>query len=105
VETVLNPPVADLQLWERFQDGVCSTPEIQSSLVLQRWSRCRHAGLPADNPGEPSMALEKLPGARERFAPLLAPGAPFDAFATTIARAGFCGLFCDADGLVIDRHR
>ena len=104
METILAPPVVDLRLWERFQAGGCSTQEIQTSLVLQRWSRCRDAGLPADNPGEPSMALDDLPAARERFSPLLAPGAPFDAFATTIASAGFCGLLCDGDGLVIARR-
>ncbi len=101
---LLNPPVTDLQLWNRFQSGMCSNQEIQSSLVLQRWMRCRNSGLSADNPGEPSMALEDLPRARERFSSLLAPGAPFDAFATTIARAGFCGLFCDANGLVLARR-
>jgi transcriptional regulator of acetoin/glycerol metabolism len=104
MESILRPPAADLQLWERFQAGVCSTEEIHGSRVLERWSRCRDAGLLADNPGEPIMALESLPAARERFSPLLAPGAPFDAFATSIAKAGFCGLFCDADGLVIARR-
>ena len=98
------PPVTDLRLWERFQSGACSPQEIDGSLALRRWARCRDAGHSAENPGEPRMALAGLPAARDRFAPLLAPGAPFDAFATTIARAGFCGLFCDSDGLVIARR-
>ena len=99
-----NSSAVDLQLWETFQAGRCSSQEIETSLVLQRWSRCRDAGLSADNPGEPLMALGRLPEARDRFAPLLAPGAPFDAFASTIAKAGFCGLLCDHDGLVIARR-
>jgi transcriptional regulator of acetoin/glycerol metabolism len=102
--TLLGSPVEGAQLWERFQGGATTDQELQHSLVLQRWARCRDAGLQADNPGEPLMALERLPAARERFSPLLAPGAPFDAFATTIAREGFCGLLCDENGLVIARH-
>ncbi len=104
MRTTAESPVVSLQLWERFQEGRYSQQEVQGSRVLQRWSRCRDAGLPADNPGDPLMALEDLPEARERFSTLLAPGAPFDAFATAIARAGFCGLFCDANGLVLARH-
>ena len=104
MSTVKSGAGTDLQIWERFQAGGCAPPEIQSNLVLQRWARCRDAGLSADNPGEPLMALERLPAARERYAPLLAPGAPFDAFATAIARAGFCGLLCDENGLVIARR-
>jgi transcriptional regulator of acetoin/glycerol metabolism len=47
------------------------------------------------------MDLESLPAARERFAPLLAPGAPFDAFASTVAASGYCGILSDANGLLV----
>jgi transcriptional regulator of acetoin/glycerol metabolism len=104
MEAMLSPSGVDVPLWEKFHAGVYSAQEIESTLVLRRWLRCREAGLAPDNPGEPLMALEGLPEAKERFAPLLAPGAPFDAFATMIARAGFCGLLCDANGLVVARH-
>jgi transcriptional regulator of acetoin/glycerol metabolism len=50
------------------------------------------------------MALDALAESRDRFAPLLAPGAPFDAFATAMADAGFCGIFCDARGVVVARR-
>ncbi len=95
---------ADLTRWERFQSGAMAPEEIARDLTLQRWERCRAAGLSPDNPGRPVMAVERLPEARERFAGLLAPGAPFDAFASTIAREGYCGLLCDHDGLVVARH-
>jgi transcriptional regulator of acetoin/glycerol metabolism len=103
--TALNRPAArDLGLWERFQSGRCSEEEIRNSVVLQRWRRCRDVGLSADNPGEPVMAIASLGEAVSRFAMDLAPGSPFDAFATTIAQAGFCGVFCDASGLVVARR-
>jgi transcriptional regulator of acetoin/glycerol metabolism len=94
-------PVADLRLWEQFQSGLLSDHEIGRSLTLQRWQRCREAGLPADSLSEPVMRLEDLAAAIAAFAPLLAPGAPFDAFATEMAKAGFCGLFCDANGVIL----
>jgi transcriptional regulator of acetoin/glycerol metabolism len=93
-----------LALWERFQTGHCSEREICDSPVLRRWQRSREAGLSADNPGEPVMDLQALARSRDAFAPLLAPGAPFDAFAATMADAGFCGIFCDADGVVLSRR-
>ncbi len=102
--TPIQQSATDLQLWERFQSGACSPDEIESSLVLRRWQRCRDTGLSADNPGEPRMALDALPEALERFSPLLATGAPFDAFASSIASAGYCGLFCDARGMVVARR-
>jgi len=101
---MLNQPATDLQLWERFQTGRCSDEEIERSIVLRRWARCRDAGLSADNPGEPVIALATLAEAIHSFSPLLAPGAPFDAFASTIAKAGCCGIFSDANGLVIARR-
>jgi sigma-54 dependent transcriptional regulator, acetoin dehydrogenase operon transcriptional activator AcoR len=101
---MLSRPTADLRLWERFQSGDCSDHEVQSSVVLQRWSRCRRAGLSADNPGEAVMALAGLAEAVDSFAPLLATGAPFDAFASTMANAGFCGLFCDSSGVILSRR-
>src|SRR5215510_1749616 len=100
----LQTPITDLRLWERFQAGACTAEEVTRSRILQRWQRCREAGLAAENPAEPVMALEKLERSRERFAPLLAPGAPFDAFASAMAEAGYCGLFCDADGVIISRR-
>ena len=104
MSTALNQPATNLELWERFQAGRCSDQEIAGSLVLQRWLRCQRAGLSADNPGEPVMALAGLSETIDRFAPVLAPGAPFDAFAMAMARAGFCGVFCDSNGLVISRR-
>ncbi len=101
---VTHAPPTDLALWERFQAGRCSAREIDDSPVLRRWRRCRDAGLPADSPAEPVMALDTLPASLETFAPLLAPGAPFDVFASAMADAGFCGLFCDADGVVVSRR-
>jgi sigma-54 dependent transcriptional regulator, acetoin dehydrogenase operon transcriptional activator AcoR len=95
---------ADLRLWERFQAGDVPNHEIGDSLILRRWQRCRENGLSADSPGEPRMAMDALPNALERFSPLLAPGAPFDAFASSIANAGYCGLFCDAQGMVVARR-
>jgi sigma-54 dependent transcriptional regulator, acetoin dehydrogenase operon transcriptional activator AcoR len=50
------------------------------------------------------MAPGKLDESRERFAPFLAPGAPFDAFASVMAEAGFSGLFCDGDGVIVSRR-
>src|SRR5262245_26587436 len=100
----LQSPITDLRLWERFQAGDCSDEEVTSNRVLQRWRRCREAGLEAENAAEPVMAAEKLGDSRERFAPLLAPGAPFDAFASAMAEAGYCGLFCDADGVILSRR-
>ena len=50
------------------------------------------------------MALAGLSESIETFSPLLAPGAPFDAFATAIASAGYCGVLTDANGVVIARH-
>jgi transcriptional regulator of acetoin/glycerol metabolism len=104
MDGLLDRPVTDLQLWERFQSGRCSDDEIGRSVVLQRWQRCRAAGLSADNPGEPVIAFASLAEAIHSFSPLLAPGAPFDAFATTIARAGYCGIFTDANGLIVARR-
>ncbi len=103
MRTVRNQ-VIDRRLWERFHAGAFSPSEIETSLVLQRWARCRDAGLSADNPGEPVMDLDRLPEAQDQFAPLFAAGSPFDAFATSIAKEGFCGLMCDREGLVIARH-
>jgi transcriptional regulator of acetoin/glycerol metabolism len=94
----------DIRLWERFQSGHCSDHEVERSPVLRRWLRCRQSGLSADNPGEPRMALARLGDALETFGPLLAPGAPFDAFATKLATAGYCGVLCDSDGVVVARH-
>ena len=99
---ILQPP--DLRLWQRFQNGGCTEQEIQSSLVLQRWQRCREAGLPADGPGEPAMALSGLAETVNSFSEVLAPGAPFDAFAAEVAKAGYCGLFCDGRGVVLSRR-
>jgi transcriptional regulator of acetoin/glycerol metabolism len=99
--TVLASPASSLQLWKRFQAGRCSDVEIADSLVLRRWMRCRRSGLSADNPGEPTMALAGLAESIEAFAPLLAPGAPFDAFATRLAHDGFCGVLCDSTGRVV----
>ena len=50
------------------------------------------------------MAVESLEESRDRFAPLLAPGAPFDAFASAMAEAGYSGLFCDGDGVIVSRR-
>jgi transcriptional regulator of acetoin/glycerol metabolism len=102
----LVPPHAnvDLGLWEEFQGGGFSDQDIAESLALQRWKRCVDAGLSAENPGEPVMALDALEKSTETFATLLAPGAPFDAFATTMAHAGFSGLFCDANGVIVARR-
>ena len=94
----------DLQLWERFQAGACTPAEIESSLVLRRWMRSRDAGLSAENPGEPIMALAGLRESIESFGPVLAPGAPFDAFATTIAQSGYCGLLCDSNAVILARR-
>ena len=102
--TVLAQPVTDLRLWERFQAGRCSEQEIAQNVVLQRWLRCQRAGLSADSPSEPVMVLAGLSETIDSFAPLLAPGAPFDAFAMAMANAGFCGLFCDANGVIISRR-
>jgi len=96
-----TPPAADFRTWERFQSGKFSKHEIARSSMLRRWQRCRDAGLSGENPGEPVMQLAGLAQAIENFAPLLAPGAPFDAFATEMARAGYCGLFCDAHGVIL----
>src|SRR5262245_7325964 len=98
------PQAADLQLWNRFLSGRCTEHEIAGSLTLKRWARCRDAGLSADNPGEPVLSLAGLAEAIERFSPLVAPGAPFDAFATTIAKAGFCGILANSDGVIVSRH-
>jgi transcriptional regulator of acetoin/glycerol metabolism len=97
-------PVTDLALWERFQSGQITEQEITESLALQRWQRSRSLGLSADNPGEPIMELEGLAQAIETFAPLLAPGAPFDAFAMEMAKAGFTGLFSDARGVILSQR-
>jgi len=72
--------------------------------MLLRWTRCREAGLPADGSGEPAMALTDLAEAIDAFAPLLAPGAPFEAFATALAREGFCGVLTDQTGRVLARR-
>ncbi len=93
-----------MRLWERFQAGQCSRLEIQNHLALRRWQRCKDAGLSADNPGDPVMDLDALPVVRERFAPMLAPGAPFDAFASTVAASGYCGILSDANGLIVARR-
>ena len=94
----------DFGLWERFQSGGCSDQEIASSTVLSRWMRCRTAGLSADNPGEPVMALAGLAESVDSFAPLLAVGAPFDAFATAMANAGFCSVLGDGGGRIVSRR-
>ena len=96
--------VTALQQWERFHSGRCTDAEIASSLRLQRWSRSRAAGLSADDPAAPVMDLERLERSRDAFAPLLAPGAPFDAFANAMAKYGFCGIFCDDAGVILSRH-
>jgi len=100
----LESASTDLRLWERFQGGQCSDQEIERSPVLRRWLRCRSLGLSADNPGEPRMDLVRVGDALQTFGQVLAPGAPFDAFATTLASAGFCGVLCDSDGVVIARR-
>ena len=100
----LHPPGSSLRLWEQFQAGQCSADDVARNRVLQRWQRCRDSGLSADNPAEPVIALERLAESRERFAPLLAPGAPFDAFASAMADAGYCGLFCDDEGVILSRR-
>src|SRR5262245_10997179 len=100
----VEPPICALGLWERFQAGKYPADQVAGNRLLQRWQRCRDAGLSADNPGEPIMASGKLEESRERFAPFLAPGAPFDAFASVMAGAGFSGLFCDADGVIVSRR-
>jgi transcriptional regulator of acetoin/glycerol metabolism len=99
--TLPAPVIANQRSWTRFQSGLCSDDEIAGSLLLQRWRRCRDVGLSADNPGEPMMALAGLAEAVDAFAPLLAPGAPFDAFATALANDGFCSVFCDHQGRVL----
>ena len=96
-------PAAGLRLWERFQSGRCSDEELVRNVTLKRWMRCREAGLSAENSGAPVMSLAGLGAALESFSHVLAPGAPFDAFATTLAQAGFCGIFCDASGAIIAR--
>src|SRR5204862_6324110 len=78
VTTAVQPPLCALGLWERFQAGNCPADQVARNPLLQRWQRCRDAGLSAENPGDPVMASEKLAESRERFAPVLAPGAPFD---------------------------
>jgi transcriptional regulator of acetoin/glycerol metabolism len=104
VSAALGPPITDIRVWERFQAGDFSAEEIVRSRVLQRWQRCRDAGLSADDPGDPVMAPEKLEESLDRFAPLLAPGAPFDAFASAMAEAGYSGLFCDDEGVIVSRQ-
>ncbi len=101
MSTVLTPPAADERLWTRFQEGRIPRAEIAASRVLTRWQRCRDAGLEAENPGDPVMRLDGLGAAIESFGPLLAPGAPFDAFASAMAQAGFSGLFCDSEGVIL----
>ena len=101
---MLNQPATDLRLWEQFQSGQFAEHEIAGNVMLERWQRCRRAGLSADNPGEPVMQLDGLAQAIESFAPLLAPGAPFDAFAGEMAKAGYCGLFCDAAGVILSKR-
>ena len=101
--TAESAPI-DLRLWERFHGGNCSDLEIERSVVLRRWRRCRDSGLSADNPGEPRMGIARLDDSHQTFAQLLAPGAPFDAFATTLASAGYCGVLCDSDGVVVARR-
>ena len=104
MRNISRAPTVDLRLWERFQTGRCSDHEIANSVVLRRWLRCRNAGLSADNPGEPAMALAGLAETVDSFSQVLAPGAPFDAFATEVAKAGYCGLFCDSRGVVLSRR-
>ena len=94
----------DLRLWEQFQVGRFSTEEIAANLVLRRWQRSRDAGLSGDNPSEPVMSLVSLAESMAAFAPLLAPGAPFDVFASVMAKSGYCGLFCDANGVILSRR-
>jgi transcriptional regulator of acetoin/glycerol metabolism len=101
MSTALAPEVGSLDLWTRFQEGRVDHREIARNLMLQRWSRCRRSGLSADNPGEPAMALAGLAEAIDAFAPLLAPGAPFDAFASALANEGFCGVLSDDTGRVL----
>jgi sigma-54 dependent transcriptional regulator, acetoin dehydrogenase operon transcriptional activator AcoR len=104
MSNTLAEAATDRRLWERFQAGHCSDQEIAGSVVLRRWLRCQQSGLSADNPGEPMMALAGLSESIHSFGPLLAAGAPFDAFATTMATAGYCGVFCDTNGVVLARH-
>src|SRR5258705_9996680 len=104
MELTLPRPVTDLALWDRFQAGQITEPEIAGSVVLERWRRSRSLGLSADSPGEPIMQLEGLAQAIESFAPLLATGAPFDAFAMEMAKAGFSGVFCDARGVILSKR-
>jgi transcriptional regulator of acetoin/glycerol metabolism len=104
MSTAIESPLCALGLWERFQAGNYPADQVAQNPLLQRWQRCRDAGLSAENPGDPVMAPEKLAASRERFAPFLAPGAPFDAFASVMAEAGFSGLFCDADGVIVSRR-
>jgi hypothetical protein len=100
MSTALAPEVGSLDLWTRFQEGRVDHREIARNLMLQRWSRCRRSGLSADDPGEPAKALAGLAEAIDAFAPLLAPGAPFDAFASAHANEGFCGVLNDENGRV-----
>jgi transcriptional regulator of acetoin/glycerol metabolism len=95
---------ASLELWHRFHEGRCTPQELARELMLQRWARCREAGLAADGPGEPAMAVVGLAEAVDAFAPLLAPGAPFEAFATALAREGYCGVLADHTGRVLARR-
>jgi transcriptional regulator of acetoin/glycerol metabolism len=95
---------ASVDLWHRFQEGRCTPDELERDLMLRRWARCRDAGLPADGSGEPAMAMVGLAEAVDAFAPLLAPGAPFEAFATALAREGFCGVLADPTGRVLARR-
>ncbi len=95
---------ADQRLWRRFQEGLCSRREIAGHVMLQRWVRCRDAGLSGDDPGEPKMALAGLAESVDAFAPLIAPGSPFEAFATALADQGFCGVLADDTGRVVARR-
>ena len=104
VGTSLSHQPAAADLWQRFQQDRFAAEEVERHEMLRRWARCRDAGVDPEGAGEPRMVMAGLAESIDRFAPLLAPGAPFEAFATALAREGFCGVLTDDGGRVLARR-
>ncbi|NOT34263.1 MAG: sigma-54-dependent Fis family transcriptional regulator [Candidatus Eisenbacteria bacterium] len=100
-----SPSAATEQIWTRFLSGRCSGDEIENSPILRRWDRSVRLGATAEGLAEPVVVPDSQRlVALEPLKPLLTADAPFEAFASSLANAGFCGILSSADGVVLARR-
>jgi len=95
----------DLALWERFLEGRIPDADVSAHPVLARWARAQRAGAVADGAAIPvGVSDDAVESSRERLAPLIDLGSPFEAFAGAVEQVGFAAFLADVAGVVVRRE-